>query len=756
MVEKGLSDNTAKQPNMLDVNTEQHASSLSGIEERYALVMAGVCDGVWDWNLETDHVYYSPRWQQILGFEDNELEPTLETWQALIHPDDVDNVFDTIKQQTACQYRSFDIEMRMRDKQGQALFVNARVFDVIYDDDSKPIRLLGTLTDATEVKREAAFNENHAKILEMIALGRDAVDIYDSIALMYEQRHPGLRCSMLELHDGTLLHGGAPSLPNAYCEAIHGLKNGPNVGSCGTSTFTGKRVIVENIETDPKWEKIKHVALPFGMRCCWSEPIKNSSGIVLGAFGMYYDYPSTPDDDDLNDMVSAARLAGIVMERDQDQKQIRQLAYTDQLTSLPSRRSFQLTLEKVIRKCSRHQHRFGLLYIDIDNFKQVNDSLGHDAGDELLKVVANHLKNTCREGDFVARLGGDEFCIITEEIDDYSTAEVARRCLQAVAQPFELLSRTYTPACSIGIAHYPDDGEDIGSLIKAADTSLYAAKESGKNQYTFYNPELGEKAQYLFQLESSLREAIKQQQLTLVYQPKIEVATGKVLCLEALSRWHHPELGDVSPIEFIETAERIDMIKPHTEWVITTACRQLVKLKQHGFDELKMSVNISPNHFLDPSLPALLKQIIAETGVTAADLQLEVTENVVQTDTRNLAVFNDLKKLGIHLALDDFGTGYSSLASLKHLSVDSLKIDRYFISDFLDDKNVQILVKSMIEMGTALGYQLTAEGVETQKQFDALKAMGCMSVQGYLFSKPVDSEQLVTLLTQLESRRASQ
>lgn len=730
----------------LKQTSEERKAELNKSAERLSLAMRGTNDGVWDWNTETDEVYYSPRWKSMLGYDEHELEDHLSTWASLVHPDDKDRVFNKAQDYFAGQADAFDVEMRMQHKDGHHIVVLSQGFKVLRKSDNKPMRLVGTHVDITEQKKIEAYNEKHANILEMIAVGCCAADIYNEIALMYEGRHPGLRCSMLELHGNKLLHGGAPSLPKAYCDAVHGLEYGPEVGSCGTSTYTGKRALVECIETDPKWKDIKHVALPHGMRSCWSEPIISSSGKVLGAFGMYYNHPALPNEEESNDLRAAARLTSLVMERDQSQKRIKELAYTDELTGLASRAFFYQHLENAIKVSSRHKRRFGLLYIDLDDFKDVNDSLGHDAGDLLLKRIAEQLLLTCREADFVARLGGDEFCIIADKIEEDYVANVAQRCLDAISQPFELATRKLTPSCSIGIAHYPDDGDDPSTLLKAADTSLYAAKESGKKQYAFYRPELTQKAEYRFQMEQYLRDAIVQQELTLVYQPQVDVTTGKIIGVEALSRWKHPVLGRVSPIEFIATAERIGMIKQLTEWVLLTACSQAVAWKEDGFPSLRMAVNISPSHFLDKDIVSLIKRTIDETGIDPQNLELEVTESGVQTDQRNISIFESLKDLGVQLAIDDFGTGYSSLASLKHLKVDCLKIDRYFIDDMIVDNKTLLLVGTMIEMAHKLGYSIIAEGVETTEQLDIIKSMEGEAVQGYLFSKPVTATELIKLL----------
>lgn len=721
-------------------------------EERFSLAMRGANDGLWDWNLKTNEVYYSPRWKSMLGYENDELTNDLNTWQSLVHPDDKNMVLNMVRDYLVGKTTSFEIEMRMQHKDGHEVFVLSRAFLVHCSSEEKAVRLVGTHVDITARKITEAFDDKHAEIMEMIAIGKPASEIYPEIALMYEGRHPGLRCSMLELQDGRLMHGGAPSLPKEYCDAVHGLKNGPSVGSCGTSTYTGNRVLVENIETDPKWAKIKHVALPHGMRCCWSEPIKNSSGIVLGAFGMYYNHPALPNEDESNDLTSAARLAGIVMERDHAQKRIRELAYIDELTGLASRAHFYHNLAASIERSGRNQSRLGLLYIDLDNFKSVNDSLGHDAGDLLLQEIAKRLQKVTRKTDFVARLSGDEFCIIVNDVnDDYAAAHVAQRCLETISTPVKLSTRKFTPACSIGIAHYPEDGQDPSTLIKTADTSLYAAKERGKNQYAFYKPELTQKAEYRFRVEQNLREAVEKQQLSLVYQPQVQILTGNIIGVEALSRWNHPLLGQVSPVEFIATAERIGMIKPLTEWVLKTACNQAVAWKKAGFPTIRMAVNISPVHFLDKDFVSLIKRVIDETGMVPSELELEVTESVVQTDRQNLSIFRELKDLGVLLAIDDFGTGYSSFASLKHLTVDCLKIDKYFIDDILADYKSKTLIGSMIEMGHNLEHEIIAEGVETTEQCHLLQKLGCETVQGYLFSKPVSSDEISKLLNRLTS-----
>jgi len=308
----------------LETQVEARTGDLKKREQRFDAAMKAANDGLWDWDLETDKVYYSPRWKSMLGYGEEEIGGDIDTFATLVHPGDKDKVLGLARDYIEGRIDSFETEMRISHKDGHSITVLSRAFLVRRKADGKPVRLVGTHVDITERKKSEQFILDTSDILKMIALREPKEKIYDAIAHLYESRHPGLRCSMLLLEGNKLMHAGAPSMPKEYCKAVNGLENGPNVGSCGTATYHGIRVIVEDIATDPKWEKIKDAALPHGMRCCWSEPIKNSEGDVLGAFGMYYDYPARPNDSESNDMLSAARLAGIIMEREKSEKELDQ------------------------------------------------------------------------------------------------------------------------------------------------------------------------------------------------------------------------------------------------------------------------------------------------------------------------------------------------------------------------------------------------------------------------------------------------
>ncbi len=436
----------------------------------------------------------------------------------------------------------------------------------------------------------------------------------------------------------------------------------------------------------------------------------------------------------------------ITQQRATDQH-IRQLAYTDKLTGLASRAYFYKHLEDLIKAASRRDEHFALMYLDLDGFKDINDSLGHDMGDELLKVVAERLQGVLRDTDFIARLSGDEFCILVDSVtDEYDVAEVASRCLEETNKPVFLGRREVRPRCSIGIAHFPEDGRDLQSLLKAADSAMYAAKEDGKHRYAFYCREMTLEVERRLQIEQDLRLAIERKQLILHYQPQVDLNSGRMVGVEALIRWRHPEMGLISPMEFIGIAERIGMIHALGAWVLNEACSQLRRWHEQGVDDLRMAVNISPLHFHGPEFLDTVAEVLESTGVPPYCLELEITESAVQTNGDDFCVFQRLRELGVAIAIDDFGSGYSSLGSLKSLPVDCLKIDRLFVTDLLSDDKAALLLGTIVDVAHVLGHRVVGEGVEEPAQLDVLKHIGCDLVQGYYLSRPVEADKIPDLV----------
>lgn len=437
-----------------------------------------------------------------------------------------------------------------------------------------------------------------------------------------------------------------------------------------------------------------------------------------------------------------------ITEQRRAEKRIRQLAYSDELTGLASRAYFYKHVEDVIKAAQRREERLALFYLDLDGFKDVNDSMGHDIGDLLLQTVAQRIQSVMRQSDFVARLSGDEFCILMDNVQNqYDAVDVANRCLEAINQPIELNMQLMRPRGSIGIAYYPDDGEDLQTLLKAADSAMYAAKAEGKHRYSFYQPELTAQAEQRLQMEEELRQGLENNELQLHYQPQIDLMAGKLVGVEALVRWQHPRLGLVPPNEFIGIAERIGLIKALGDWVIQTACQQAVTWREMGLPPFRIAVNISPTHFQDPVIIETITECLKTSGIPASDLEMEITESVVQTTGDNLEIFERIRALGVRIAIDDFGTGYSSLGSLKKLPIDCLKVDRMFVSDMLQDPNSSILLGTIVGVAQALGHEVVAEGVETLQQVKVLQGIGCDIAQGFFFSRPVPAYEIPALVS---------
>ncbi len=426
---------------------------------------------------------------------------------------------------------------------------------------------------------------------------------------------------------------------------------------------------------------------------------------------------------------------------------IRELAYKDALTGLTSRGYFQTHLDSFIKGAQRRGERFGLLYMDLDGFKDINDTLGHDIGDVLLKNIAKRLQAELRDTDMAARLGGDEFCVLIDNVtSDYGAAGVAERYLESVNTPVQLGTQWVNPRISIGIAHFPDDGRDPSTLLKAADSAMYAAKQAGKHRYAFYKPAMTAAAERRLQLEYELRQCIENNELILHYQPQIELLRRRMTGVEALVRWQHPQRGLIPPDEFIDVAERIGFISKLGEWVMREACNQMVSWMDQGITGFRMAVNISPSHLQDDDFVSTVATVLEETQCPARLLELEATESVFQAADRCVSVFDSMHKMGIKIAIDDFGTGYSSLASLKHFPVDYLKIDRLFIQDLLTDPDSATLMGTIIGLGHALGYNVVAEGVEELEQVQVLHGLDCDLIQGYFFSRPVPPEEIPALV----------
>jgi diguanylate cyclase (GGDEF)-like protein len=445
-----------------------------------------------------------------------------------------------------------------------------------------------------------------------------------------------------------------------------------------------------------------------------------------------------------------------VDEKTRADERIEYLASHDSLTNLPNREMFNGLLRRSIDAAERYQRRFALLFIDLDRFKIINDSLGHAAGDMLLVEIASRLRGALRSSDVVARLGGDEFVVILEESAERHEAErIAGELLSVLGQPLQLSGHECHTTASIGIAMYPSDGSDIQTLTKNADMAMYLAKEDGKNGFRFFTNEIKAQSIERLTLETALRRALERDQLSLHYQPKVDMASGQITGVEALLRWMHPERGLVSPGQFIPLAEETGLIVPIGRWVLKEACAQNMAWQRRGLLPVTMAVNLSPRQFTDPHLLHDIDEALLASGMSPVLLQLEVTESMVMRNvSRAIKVLDAIQSRGIRLAIDDFGTGYSSMSLMKQFPIDTIKIDRSFVRDLPNDSEDRAIAQAIISMGKALGMTIIAEGVETFEQETFLRNHACDEMQGFLFSKPLPAKQMAELL-RAESRQES-
>ena len=440
-----------------------------------------------------------------------------------------------------------------------------------------------------------------------------------------------------------------------------------------------------------------------------------------------------------------------ITERKRAEEKIEILAYFDSLTGLPNRTLVKDRLTQALAGAKRRRERVGLLYLDIDGFKTINDCLGHTVGDELLQQIAQRLRLCAREEDSVARLGGDEFLIALGPIETYSDAAVvAERIARDLNPTFSLHGHSLTVTSSIGISIFPDHGEDAETLIKNADAAMYASKNRGRNTFSFFSEEMTTQAIERLQLGNSMRPALERNEFFLVFQPEFDLRTGNVSCWEALIRWRHPDLGLIPPDKFIHVAEANGMIVPIGEWVLRTACLHARSWHDRG-NHIPVAVNVSAVQFRQAGFCDLVKDVLDQSGLDPEFLELEITESLLlATEDMRFEVLGRLKTLGVKLAIDDFGTGFSSLSYLKQLPVSKLKIDRSFISDLQHNPNDEAITAAIIQMAKCLHLKVTAEGVENEDQLRVLRDHGCDDVQGFLFSKPLRPDQM-----DFQSRRSS-
>ncbi|MBT9441788.1 MAG: EAL domain-containing protein [Acidovorax sp.] len=639
------------------------------------------------------------------------------------------------------QQGGFHIETLLYSKAGQPRWVSMMI-NASNEASGGPGGSITVLTDITLTKMHEVLQK---RVLEGMVNELPLADLMALVCREVERIAPEVTASILSVDELGLLHPlAAPGLPPAICQALDGVPIGPCAGSCGTAAFRRAPVVVTDITTDPLWADYRTLFEPSGMRACWSSPICDHAGKVIGTFAFYFREPRAPDALHHRLVDVCLHLCALAIERNATRQRIHQLAFFDELTGLPNRAMFRSSAERALASLRQEDHPGAVLFIDLDRFKQVNDTLGHAAGDALLCEVAKRLTQCLRARDLIGRLAGDEFVLLLSECSTGQVVQMAQSILQEMARPMDLHGQAHVCHASIGIAMFPDDGDAIDTLLRHADQAMVQAKSDHRHSLQLFSAEMNRRAQERAALERALRQALADRSLSLHYQPQVlSSAPGTLHGVEALARWQHPEWGMVPPSRFIPVAEEAGLIHELTLWLLDEACAQLSAWRAAGHSVPCVAVNLSGRSFHQAEFAQQVCDALERHGLRTNDVLLEITESVMM-DARpvTLANIEALHHKGFKLSLDDFGTGYSSLSYLHRLPISELKLDMAFVQDLTTSPTARALTVSVLSIAHSLGMVVVAEGVETTGQQQWLQAHGCPVMQGYLFGRPMPPDEL--------------
>ncbi|KAA2284996.1 putative bifunctional diguanylate cyclase/phosphodiesterase [Arenimonas fontis] len=675
-------------------------------EERLNLALWGSGDEFWDWDIRDNRLYRLGA-SQLLGQGSHE-EISTDDWRThTIHPEDLPRVQKLLQEHIVGHTDVFESEHRVRNARGEWIWVRSRGKVVERDADGSPLRMAGTARDITAIRR--AERERRVAI-EVLRSMSEAVAVID-LDFRFISVNPAF------------------SRITGYSEDEVIGQNSRLLDSSQHSAEFYRRVrdVLERTGhwAGEMWQKRKDGEEFLG----WIEMSE-----VRDALGQRSHFVAV-----VNDITDKKRA----------EQELRYLANYDTLTGLPNRALLSERLGRAIVRARRQETRVAVLFLDLDRFKDINDSLGHAAGDRLLKAAATRLQATVGASDTVARLGGDEFTVVLEDVESIPAVErMAREILTAFSMPLEVDERhdvSITP--SLGISLYPDHGLVPTDLLKFADTAMYQAKAEGRNTYQIYNETMDAESRRRATILASLRKAMDRGEFRLVYQPRMALADGRITGAESLLRWHSAELGEIHPSVFVPLAEESGLILQIGDWVLSEALQTLKRWRAHGLTDVSIGVNVSVLQLVRGNLPEKLARMIEDLGVPANRIELEVTESMVmQNAEQHTSVLNELRKLGVTLAIDDFGTGYSSLVYLKRLPIDTLKIDKEFIGDLTRDPDDEAITATVITMGHSLGLNVIAEGVESEQQLSYLREQGCDEIQGFWLSPPLDAHRCLAFI----------
>ena len=662
--------------------------------------------GSWERDLSSDELTWSEETYRIIGVDPASFTPTLNTLFERVHPEDVP-LLRQAAQESQTRHQPFALDYRVPMADGSIHYVHARA-DLVLDADGRALRMVGTVHDITERKRTEEQLRLAAGVFESSG---EAIVITDA------QRRIVTVNSAFSSITGYSADEVAGRTPYSLCAGVRSPERDQEIwdqversGYWQGEVWDRRR----NGETFPKWLTVSAV--------------RDRDAQVVNYIGIFSD----------------------ISERKEHEERVRHLAHHDFLTDLPNRMLLNDRLAQSIARAQRAGKQLAIMFLDLDRFKNVNDSLGHSVGDELLREVGRRLKACVRASDTVSRLGGDEFVVLIPEVSDLADVAVAaQKILDTVGRPYSIGGHELVSTPSVGVSVYPSDGQDVETLLRNADAAMYHAKELGRNNYQFFTQDMNARATERLSLERSLRRALERAELRLYYQPQFEVASGRIVGLEALIRWEHPELGLVSPARFMPFAEETGLILPIGEWVLQEACRTNRAWQASGLPAVRVAVNISALQFRQANFLETVQRALADSGLDPRYLELEVTESVIMHDAERVTQsLSQLKAMGLELAIDDFGTGYSSLSYLKRFPIDRLKIDRSFVHDITEDRDDAAITSAIIALTRTLGIKSIAEGVETREQLEFLRAHGCDEVQGYLLSMPLPPEECAARLAE--------
>jgi diguanylate cyclase (GGDEF)-like protein/PAS domain S-box-containing protein len=722
------------------------AVTLQQSEERFRVLAENSSDMISRYRPDGLCLYASPAATAIVGYTPDELVGRM--FSEFVHPDEIADVVACYNGGRGANRRG-TVAYRFRRRDGRYLWLESTC-QTLTDPRTGSIREIHASARDIGARKQMEFREQvRAQVLEMITEGRPLNDILRLLTDAVEREEPGALAAGIMLIGG-IVHHCAPRLPASFSSAIerHLYDLAQRFDVLGAQSTD--RIITCDLLNDPGWCDLRPVLRELGLRSCWSILIRSSHRGAAGVFTLYRRDELTPNTATSEMLKLASDLTGIAVEHRQLTDQLIFQAKNDALTQLPNRALFADRLLHTLAGSIRSGRAAGVLLIDVDRFKQINDTYGHQTGDELLCQVADRLNKRLRSCDTLARMGGDEFAVILGDLSNAADAEVvAKSLVEEFKKPIILHDREMFVTISVGSATYPTDGSEPVVLLKHADLALYGAKDAGRNGAKAFTAEMSDGAIDRMELESALRQAVPNGELRLHYQPKVD-RHGRIVGLEALVRWQHPTLGLVPPGKFIPIAEDCGLIVQLGQWVLNEAARQAREWVANGLPLIPISVNVSAVEFAQPEFIHLISSVRESSGLKTRWLELELTETLLMRNMRDAVdKLSRLKQLDINVAIDDFGTGYSSLAYLQRLPLDTLKVDQSFIRSIdsaTNAANSRAIIGAIIALAKSLGLSVVAEGVETQSQRQFLLDIGCDFLQGYLFSAPRMASEIELLL----------